>query len=96
MGSHTLVLILARILGRGIFVAILVSIFGDPGNNFGKNLRCVNTNYNFGKNLGYRSLCYNLSKTLWYGNLSYSLSKNLGYGNPGNNFRKNFDFVHLG
>ena len=32
---------------------MLVKMFGDPGNNFGKNFRFVNRGYNLYKNLGF-------------------------------------------
>ena len=32
---------------------MLVKMFGDPGNNFGKNFHFVNRGYNLCKNLGF-------------------------------------------
>ena len=81
---------------------ILVRIFGNPVNNFGKNRRMVNIDYNLGKNLGCGNLGYGnrdnkrgkifdlvfiLGKNVGYGNLAYNLNNNLG---------KNLRFKNLG
>ena len=38
LGSRIVVSILVKILGRRIFVTMFVRMFGDPGNNLGKDL----------------------------------------------------------
>ena len=38
LGSRIVVSILVKVLGRKIFLTIFVRMFGDPGNNLGKDL----------------------------------------------------------
>ena len=47
--SRMVVSILVKILGRKVFVTMFVRMFGDPGNNLGKDLGWGNLGYNLGK-----------------------------------------------
>ena len=81
LGSRIVGSILVKILGRRIFLTMLVRMFRDPGNNLGKDLGWGNLGYNLGKNLGLVNNGNSLEKNLRCENIDYNLGENLGYGN---------------
>ena len=59
---------------------MFVRMFGDPGNNLGKDLGWRTLGYNLGKNLGLVNNGNSLGKNLRFETIDYNLGNNLGYG----------------